>query len=838
MGRLLRLGRVAVFLLLVECFSGCGSSNPVSTVTTYPTPTKVTLTPTPTGSLEIGKTAAFSASATNNSNSTLSTPISFQSSNPAVLTISSTGLACAGSWNSLTAPTVCTPGTVGVATVTAVAQGISSPPTTIYVHQHIDSVVVIPQAGQPGQISPCFSKGETFNYQATAYSRQGGPAPGLDITDSVGPFTWQAGNANVASITAATTSSPVDGLLPGQAKITANVPGTTPIVAAVSGVSSTPFAFNTCLVQSITLAPSNGGDNTVFPARGSNTSLTATVTDTRGNNISGTFLTWCSSDFASVNTGSANCATGSSSNFTATATSSGGGAAIIATCTPPNCNINVFPSNPVYPPQPITVVAGPPASTTTGTAAATTTWVTTTGCKGTDGCISELALLSTAITNNAPATTVGSLISLPATPNSMVFNRQGTMAYLGTDTGELGTRGIMVLSVASKAVSQYPPVAGKVLAVSPDGGTAIVSNTVDSPNKVYVFTCTSGAATSTASSGSCTTNSNLALNISGATAAAFSPDGLKAYIAAGSTLYVYSKLDALKTISLSSPIKDVTFLANGAFAYLAGGDPAGAMVRGTCDDSMVQGVATTGVPQYLRALPDGIHILGVESPGIELLTASNIHTTCPAAVSNSASFVNLGQGNFVPTQAIVSSDGSSTYLLTESSGSVLVFNVAGRATSAIQLTGNVLPLQASATPDGSALYVGASDGTVHFLSTRAGGADLQQISFQQNTSQLQAGLCGNVEFPTQSVVSITGATQSGSTTVYSYTLSSGPALQVGRRITVTGMSNNGNNGAFTIAALGNGTFTVGNAIGVTASGQTGSGTVAFACNPDLVAVQP
>jgi len=837
MGRLLLLARVAVLLLLVESFSGCGSSNPVSTVTTYPTPTKVTLTPTPTASLEIGKTATFSAAASNGSNTTLTTPISFQSSNPAVLTVTSTGLACAGSWDSLTAPTVCTPGAVGVATVTAVAQGISSPPTTIYVHQHIDSVVVIPQAGQPGQTNPCFSKGETFNYQATAYSRQGGPAPGLDITDSVGPFTWQAINANVASITAATTSNPVNGLLPGQARITANIPGTTPIIATVSGVSSTPFAFDTCLVQSITLAPSSGGDNTVFPARGSNTSITATVTDTRGNNISGTFLTWCSSDFASVNAGSANCGTGPSTNFTATATSSGGGAAIIASCTPPNCNVNVFPSNPVYPPQPITVLAGPPLSTTTGAATATT-WVTTTGCKGTDGCVSELVPLTTTVTNNAPATTVGTAISLPATPNSMVFNRQGTAAYLGTDTAELGTRGIMVLSVANKAVSQYPPVAGRVLAVSPDGGSAIVSDTVDTPNQVYLFNCSSGAATSAASSGSCTTNSNVALNITGATAAAFSSDGLKAYIAAGSTLYVYSKLDALKTISLSAPVNDVTFLANGAFAYLAGGDPAGVMVRGACDDSLVQGVATTGVPLDLMALPDGVHVLGVESPGIELLTASNIYTTCPPTVNNAATFVNLGQGNFIPTEATLSSDGSTAYLLTQSSGSVLIFNVGARTTSAIQLTGNVLPLQASATPDGSALYVGASDGTVHFLSTSAGGTDLQQIEFQQNASQLQAGLCGNVNFPTQSVVSITGAMQSGATTIYSYTLSSGPALQVGRKITITGMANNGNNGVFTIAGLGNGTFTVGNAIGVTASGQAGSGTVAFACNPDLVAVQP
>ncbi len=44
-----------------------------------------------------------------------------------------------------------------------------------------------------------------------------------------------------------------------------------------------------------------------------------------------------------------------------------------------------------------------------------------------------------------------------------------------------------------------------------------------------------------------TSNNTLAVfRITGATAADFSPDSLKAFILAGSTLYVYSKLDALQ----------------------------------------------------------------------------------------------------------------------------------------------------------------------------------------------------------------------------------------------------------------------------------------------------
>ena len=833
MGRLVPLVRVIVLLILAGCLSGCSSSSPVTTTTNYATPTKVTLTPNPTNSLEVGGTVTFSATATNASNSALNEPIAYESSNTAVLTIASTGQACAGSWDSLSTPTVCTPGRVGVAQVTAVAQGISSPVTAVYVHQHVDSITVSAQPGQPSpQSASCFSKGQTYNYQATAYSRQGGPAPGLDITSTVGPFTWQAVNSSVVSITAATPTNPVNGLLPGQATATANVPGTSPIFVTVDGVSSAPIPFNTCLVQSITLAPTNLGGNTVSVAPGSSTSITATVLDTLGNVISGSFLTWCSSDPGSVSTSSANCSLGSATSSAATASSSGGGAAIIAACTPPNCNINVFPSLPIYPASPVTVLA---TGTSTSSTVTTTTWVTTTGCEGTDGCVSELVPITTTITSGGFSSTVGTLVSLPATPNSLIFNGAGTTAYLGTDTGEFGTRGVMVLNASGKSVTEYPAVVGKVLAVSPDGGTAVVSDTADSPNQVYVFTCNAAASTS---SGACGSASSLALNIAGATAAAFSSDGLKAYIVSGSTLYVYSKLDALKTISLAAPVNDLTFFANGAFAYLAGGDPSGVTVRRTCGDSAIQTVATPGVPFFLRALPDGVHVLGVDSPGINILSASNINTAgCAAVLSNTASFVNLGQGNFVPTQLIVSTDGSTAYLLTQSSGSVLVFNIAAQTNSAIPLSGNVLPLQASLTPDGSSLYVGASDGMVHVLDT-VGGADIRQISFQSQPANLLAGLCGNVNFPTQSVVNITAVSQSGTSTTYTYTLTSGPALQVGRRITVTGMASPADNGAFTITALGSGTFTVGNAIGVTAGGQSGAGTVAFACNPDLVAVAP
>lgn len=76
----------------------------------------------------------------------------------------------------------------------------------------------------------------------------------------------------------------------------------------------------------------------------------------------------------------------------------------------------------------------------------------------------------------------------------------------------------------------------------------------------------------------------------------------------------------------------------------------------------------------------------------------------------------------------------------------------------------------------------------------------------------------------QSLVSISAASQSGSTTTYTYTLSSGAALQNPQAIIVTGMADAGNNGAFVINGLAAGTFSVNNPSGVTRGAQTGTGT--------------
>src|SRR5580704_611286 len=192
---LLRLA-VAVFIFsFLAGLAGCSSSNPVHT-TNYPVPASISITPSPYLSMEIGTNQAFSPTIMSSTKTSITEPVSYQSSNSAVVTVSATGLACAGSWDSLSNPTICTPGPVGVAQVTANAQGVSSPPTTIYVHQHVDKVTVklflLPNQQPPP--NPCYSVSQTANYQATAYNN------GIDITPTVGVFTWQTLATNVATL--------------------------------------------------------------------------------------------------------------------------------------------------------------------------------------------------------------------------------------------------------------------------------------------------------------------------------------------------------------------------------------------------------------------------------------------------------------------------------------------------------------------------------------------------------------------------------------------------------------------------------------------------------------
>jgi len=745
--------------------TGCSSSSPTTTAA-VPTPTKITLAPGDS-SIDLGSTLQFTAAAVGPTGGALTTvPIVFSSSNPSVLSFvpAAGGLACAGKWD--TGSRVCTPQGAGVTQVTATGNGVTSAPVTVYVHQHIDTIsltLINPPTPQPDCITLAQAPNvqNYLEFQAHAFSN------GADITNSVGSFSFSASNSNVAKVS---TSDPTlnnnNGKQITQARFTASTPGLTQIFASVAGVSSLPAQipdkngtphpyFETCLVQSINLQVGNGATNTTFSIANntSGISITPTVIDRLGNKLTNPIptLNWVSLSPANATLSPVASTPPSSTAGTASVgTKAPGGTGIVATCVAPNCNIGVLPVQPVYSTttpadqdyvgNPIVgLITGPPVTSKN-------VFVTTTQCGTIPGC--QPLLFPVPTKTNTP----GASVTLPSSPNSFVFSASSSKAYLGSSAGLMIFNPANVGSTSTNPVTQVNNVPGKVLAVSIDGTQAVVSDTLSNPNQVYMV---NQPATGNASA--------TPLLIPGATAAAFSPDGLKAFIVgkssqsdpnAGDALYVYSSLQALKVIPLSSPANAVSFYANGALAYLSG--PNSVTMLNACDTTYAQAASFPGTnPVLFQALQDGVHALGVESPGIDIYDvtvqgptpatpSSPTSVTCPFPVTSAtSSFVNLGQGNFTPLKLIVSSDNSRAYVLTTNLGSVFVFDLGVNTVSALPMTGNPVPLDAGLTSDGTILYVGANDGSVHVVSAVSGG-DLQQITFSNNNSSNKSSLCSNI----------------------------------------------------------------------------------------------
>ena len=593
---------IASFLSFAACGGGTKAGPPLF-------PGKVNLVPSTNISIVQGFTFLFSASAQSQSGTNLSVPITFTSSDTSVLNISANGVACGGQWD--TAFTTCTPGNPGVATVTATALGQASIPTYVFVHPPVDNITVtgVLLEGVPVQ-EPCLSQTQTMTLEAHAFSK------GVDVTSSVGPFTFTASNTGVATLVPLANNA--YNFPTNQVTATASIPGITQIIASASGVSSKTFQqpqysnsqgnspvldfFATCPIQNIALevGAAGSGQTTFATAKGTSQKIVATVTDIMGSStlsnsnggvvLSKVPLTWTTSRPGALAPG-ATCAE------TCSITTSPGAASITASCSPPTCNVGFpqvpaslssstqidactqfFQANapstfscqqlipmPVYASPvlissggstPLTPAAGAIGGVVTGATSAAGVFASSTGCQhqAPSTCSSAAYFLSTA------KASTGAENPLPASPNSFLFNLQGDRIYMGSDFGA-----VMItptnLNSANNPYTSFGTVTGKALAVSNSGTTVAFSDTIHNPNQVYVVNAANAA-----------NIVSTPLNISGATAAAFSPDGLKTYIVGGtnsSSLYVYSALQALQQpstspqLTLSGPGTGVGFSPNG-----------------------------------------------------------------------------------------------------------------------------------------------------------------------------------------------------------------------------------------------------------------------------------
>ena len=781
--------QLAVAILCIWSISGCGKkSTPGGPIF----PGRVNLIPTSNTSLAVGATFSFTASVQSAAGQNINTAVSYSSSDTSILTLAPNGVACAGHWD--VAFTTCTGGGTGVVQVTASALGAASIPTYVFVHPPIDNITVtgVVLNGVVPVQEPCLSQSQTMTVEAHAFSQ------GTDITQSVGPFTFSSNNQTVVTLIPITNIA--YNFATNQATATAQFPGIAQIYATAGGVSSSSFLqpqyqnaqgttsppldfFSTCPIQSVALELGSGvqqsNQTTFVTGKGNTETVTAILTDLMGYtslpSVSGRIvlskipLTWSASQPGVLAT-----ATGCIQSCVLSTPSPGSGS-VTASCSPPTCNIGfpLVPSSLATPsalatctqffgincqeliPVPVyaeTAISG----LITGTTTPPTVLATSTGCSAVAPvtCSTGVYEFSTAKNSTGPEN------PLPVSPNSLQFDLAGDKAYLGSQFGA------QLINPANYGSSNNPytalnTVTGNVLATSNNGTVAVFSDTINTPNQVYVVNSANSNAVS-----------SIALNISSAVAAAFSPDGLKTFIFGngGSSLYVYSALQALQApIALSGPANanTVAFSPNAAFAFVAeaaaNGNSANLTAFNTCNNQVsasptlvpavlslpanplfmqvLPGDHIEGTDSYGFSIPDGTHVLVLDATGFDIATAT---TSAPAAgslcpltltfISNDplrpAQRVELGQGTLQPVNFFVSADASQLYIATAGNASILVYDFgAGAVTSGIELVGNATPISAGISVDGGTIVVAGSDGLLHVVSTAVGGSDQIQLTF-------------------------------------------------------------------------------------------------------------
>jgi len=751
--------------MLTSCL-GKNSANPGNSAVQ-----SVTLSPASSISLDVGGTQNFSATGKNANGSTVvGGTIEFlvSSGNPnsaAPLSIASNGAACAGNWDPTA--TQCSPGTPGIAIVTAVINGVSSPPTTVYVHQHIDSIQITQAEAIPPQFD-CFSQGQTWQFQGIAYNNN------VDITSTVGPMSWSFSNTGVL-----TTDTAVTTLQPNQVRVTAKNPGITHIFATVGGTTSSPFTYTTCLVQYIRLQINGQGQagNSIGVSNGGSVNVTATVVDTLNFVLSNPPLTWSTTNPEVAAFGTT---TNNSTSNSATTRNNLGGATLFASCSPPSCNIGVQPGLPIYASDGVLpngekgYGAISVDVTSTATLPTYTAWAATTDCNNQPGCSSAMFSVTPGVTP------IGSIVSVPRTPNSMMFNHLSAgRIYMGSDQGlmylDVSSSSPSVALVSSATTPCNVSLCGTVLTISNDGKLVVISDTVSTTSQVYIF---NGGSSSTAPI-------DLVLSNAGETAkaAVFSPDQLKVFIVTNlGNMYVYSTVDATKPLSILAPATDVKFSADGSFAYVAGAPAGSVSAYSICSGPTAPSVEignVTALSTPLKIFPSPAvqagtqaltqTIFALEPPNIEFLTAEFTQVPLPVMLPNtppqltcnppdmvsfsSVASVNLGQGSFDPIYSELAGNGTEMIIVARNVPAVLMFNVANKTTTSIPLVGNPNPLSASASSDGSQVYVAACDsypnndttkpcasGSVHIVNTISQG-DLQQVPYVNINQNNNPNMC-------------------------------------------------------------------------------------------------
>ena len=667
-------------VLLLLLLTACGGDDNTNTVGP---PASVTLVPQPSVSLSPGDVLQMAVSVLDAQQRTvLNSPVTFSSSNPRIQ-IANSGALCAGTWldgsgnPSLTSPIVCRPvGSLGgtndpaldangiAANVTATAGGITSNVVNAFVHLRVTSVRINLVSTPPP--NGCVKQGETLQFNAEAFN---GTTP---ITQSVGNINWQVLNGQVASAAPLTTLGKAGGSDP--TTVTALRPGITQIIAianSINQVNSTPATFTECPVARFDITPAPPIN---LSAPNATQQMTVAAIDTTGATVSNPAptITWAANPSGAATVNSAGLVTAISP----------GTASVVAACIPAGCNIGL---EPVYSAVVPVTVAG---DTSTTVYAASTTG-------------SSLVPITTS--NN----TAGTALTFPnnMTPNSLRFGPNGSRAFLGSATGL-----IIIDTTNNSLVGTVPAAPGKVVAVTPDSSQVIIADAA--ADLVRVFN----------NNGSTVTNFVADLDAASA-AAAFTPDGSKAYIVSGSKLFVLTS-SSISTLTLSGSASDLSFSADGNVAYVSDSNFTRVL---TCNNSIATGPAAAA--DFLAAVPRGGLMLGTSDTHIHafdvtVTPASSSASACPT-VAEPALVSHAAPSTADPNQLIMTPDSSTAFVTsTDRTGSVLAYDVGADASagvvSTIALSGSAGTTTGGVTLDSKKLYVGGTDNKVHVVDIATG----------------------------------------------------------------------------------------------------------------------
>ncbi len=677
--------RVLPIVLTALALAGCGGGNSSASKTVV----QVTLSPASL-SVVAGEVVAVSTGALNAAGSTVSPAPSFtiNTSNPKLVTVSPQGQVCGGVWDSTFVvcnglDSVGNP-LAGIATLTATANGVTSAPVTVSVHPVVTSVLV-------DAVTGCTSTKLTKQFiphacstAVTPHAATGPCSPNAaEISDKIGEFTWSSTNPAVVFVDA-------NGLA------TAAAPGLAGIVASVGTTSSPATNFKTCMPTQIVLHV-NGDVGT--PTEQATMAITETrliqadMVDENGVVTLGAPMPIFSNNQEVV------LVTGPSSGATITAESPGG-AGLLAACVPPLCGAGI--NQPVY--------SNLFSVFVTGAGPATAVYV---------GSSSSTALIPFDTSKNPLV--AGSTVTLPGGLFSMVFTQNGATAYLGT------TQGLVKLDTTTNGVTTVTTNAtGSILAISPDGNRLIMSNAAFEPDpthhRLFIFDATA--------------NTVSTFILPGANAAAFTSDGAKAYITAGSNpqnVYVFSPFLTLQKLSVGGNAFSSAATASGPFAFIA--DSLGLKVVNACDNSLqAVNAPSTSTPQLVGAFQDNDTFVTVNTTGLDVdsltigLPASGF---CPPTVAHSNQFLDFGLGAFTARKLLVSTSIFNPIVVLPVGVNKVISTVVNRsAPTAIPFVGGgTEALGGGITLDGATLWVGV-----------AGTNDLHRINLLTHTDEVQVAL--------------------------------------------------------------------------------------------------